>query len=89
MVAVQGHRVRVIDRDLGRLGGTLFEAMAPRRRAITAFADASGLRLQIELAKAWADAFPMVLVPEADDGSASSCSTRVRRRISPSRMRSA
>ena len=68
MMAVQGDRVRVIDPNIGRLGDSLSGGMAPRRPAIAAFADAAGLRLQIELARVWADAFPMVLAPDCDDG---------------------
>jgi hypothetical protein len=68
MMAVQGDRVRVIDPKTGCLGATLSRATAPHRHAIAAFADAGGLRLQIELARVWADAFPMVLAPDADDG---------------------
>jgi hypothetical protein len=69
MAAVQGDRIRVLDLKTGRrLGDTLSGTMAPRRRAIAAFADAGGLRLQIELAQVWADAFPMVLAPDSDEG---------------------
>ena len=68
MMAVHGDRVRVVDPETGRPGDTLSGALAPHRRGIAAFADAGGLRLQIELARVWADAFPMVLVPDADDG---------------------
>jgi predicted MPP superfamily phosphohydrolase len=68
MIAVQGDRVRVIDPKTGRLGDTLSGSMAPRRRAIAAFADTGDLRLQVELARAWADAFPTVLAPDSDAG---------------------
>jgi hypothetical protein len=68
IMAVQGDRVRIVDPNTGRLGYTLSRALAPRRRAIAAFADAGGLRLSIELARVWADAFPMVLAPDGDDG---------------------
>jgi predicted MPP superfamily phosphohydrolase len=68
MMAVQGDRVRIMDLKTRRLGDTLSGAMAPRRRAIAAFADAGTLRLSIELATVWADVFPMVLAPDADDG---------------------
>ena len=68
MMAVQGDRVRVVDPKTRRLGDTLSRALAPHRRAIAAFADAGTLRLSIELARVWADAFPMVLAPDSDDG---------------------
>jgi hypothetical protein len=68
IAAVQGDRVRVIDPATGRLGGTLSGALAPHRRAIAAFANAGTLRLSAGLARIWADAFPMVLPPAAEDG---------------------
>jgi hypothetical protein len=68
IAAVQGDRVRVIDPATGKLGGTLSGALAPHRRAIAAFADAGTLRLSAGLARIWADAFPMVLPPAAEDG---------------------
>jgi hypothetical protein len=68
MMTVQGNKVRIVDHKTGRLGDTLAGALAPRRRAIAAFADAGTLRLSIDLARVWSDAFPMVLPPVADDG---------------------
>jgi hypothetical protein len=68
IAAVQGDRVRVMDRATGRLGGTLSDALAPHHRSILGFADGGGLRLLIPLARVWADAFPMVRAPDADDG---------------------
>jgi hypothetical protein len=52
----------------GRLGETLSARLAPHRRAIVAFADAGTLRLSFGLARIWADVFPMVLPPDAEDG---------------------
>lgn len=68
MAAVQGDRVRIVDRESGRLGNTLSDALAPHRRDIAAFADAGGLRLSVKLADVWTDVFPMVLPPDAEDG---------------------
>jgi len=68
MTAIQGDRVRIVDRRTGRLGDTLSGALAPRRRAIAAFAETGTLRLSIELARVWADVLPMVLAPDTDDG---------------------
>ena len=68
IAAVQGDRVRLVDPATGRLGDTLSDALAPYRRAIAAFADAGTLRLSAGLARIWADAFPMVLPPDAEDG---------------------
>jgi hypothetical protein len=68
MMTIQGDRVRIVDHRTGRLGDTLSGALGPRRRAIAAFANAGGLRPRIELAQVWADAFPMVVAPDAHDG---------------------
>ncbi len=68
MAAIQGGRVRVLDRGRKQLGGTLSEALAPHRHAIAAFADAGALRLSGGLADIWADVFPMVLPPTKEDG---------------------
>ena len=68
MAAVQGERVRVFDQDRTGLAGTLSEALEPHRRTISAFADAGTLRLSTGLANVWADIFPMVLPPAAEDG---------------------
>lgn len=68
MAAVQGERVRVLDRSRTRLGGTLSEALEPHRRTIASFADAGTHRLSAGLATIWADVFPMVLPPGSEDG---------------------
>lgn len=68
MAALQGDRVRLLDPATQRLGGTLSAALAPHLSAITAFADTGALRLSISLAQVWAEAFPMVLPPETQDG---------------------
>ncbi|KFC70077.1 putative Metallophosphoesterase [Bosea sp. LC85] len=68
MAAIQGDRVQVVDRGRTRLGSTLSEALEPHRKTIAAFADAGTLRLSDGLANIWADIFPMVLPPAAEDG---------------------
>lgn len=68
MAALQGKRVRVLDRSRSKLGGTLAEALEPHRRAIASFADAGTLRLSAGLAAIWTDVFPMVLPPGDADG---------------------
>jgi hypothetical protein len=69
IAAVQGDRVRVVDRSSGRLGDTLAATLAPHRDAIKAFADAGGgLRLSFKLARLWDEIFPLVLPPDAADG---------------------
>lgn len=68
IAAVQGHRVRVIDRDSGELGRTLAEGLAPHRRRIAAFADLGSLRLAVELRHVWDNQFPMILPPSTPNG---------------------
>jgi hypothetical protein len=68
MEAVQGERVLVVDRETGRVGGTLSEALAPHRDAIREFADRGSQRLSWRLAKLWDDSFPMVVPPTEHGG---------------------
>jgi hypothetical protein len=68
IAAIQGERVRVIDRAAARLGDTLTAALAPHRAAIAAFADKGTLRLSARLERVWSDVFPMVLPPDSADG---------------------
>ena len=68
LAAIQGERVRIIDPETGRIGGTLSEAIEPRRREIEAFADKGSIRLSLPLADLWANIFPMILPPVTDDG---------------------
>lgn len=67
MEAVQGARVHVLGAD-GAPGPTLSDWLAPHRAAIAAFADSGSLRGAFGLASLWAEAFPMVLPPDAEDG---------------------
>ena len=66
--ALQGERVCLIDRVGGRLAGSLSEALKPYRAAIAKFAEAGKPRLPRTLNELWAQAFPMVLPPDRDDG---------------------
>lgn len=66
--AVQGERVKVIDRKTGKHDITLSDSLAPHRDAIRKFADKGGLRLSLRLEKVWNDSFPMVLPPDTSDG---------------------
>jgi hypothetical protein len=68
MCALQGQRVRVVDRASARLGGTLAQALEPNRAEIARFADAGRPRLSKMLTELWNSAFPMVLPPDRDDG---------------------
>lgn len=66
--AVQGARTHVVDADKRRLGPTLEQFLAPYAQDMAAFADTGTLWLSASLAKAWAEAFPVVLPPETEDG---------------------
>jgi 3',5'-cyclic AMP phosphodiesterase CpdA len=66
--AVQGARTHVVDLENRRLGQTLEQAVAPHAADIATFADTGTLRLSAKLAKVWAEAFPIVLPPETEDG---------------------
>ena len=68
IAAVQGDRVRRVDRNALQLAGTLNEALAPRRSAIIAFMDNGGLLRAARLRGVFEAHFPMILPPEAADG---------------------
>ncbi|PSC04106.1 metallophosphoesterase [Alsobacter soli] len=68
MDAVQGARVRVVDRSAGKLGPTLTEFLRPHRASIAAFADTGSLRLSRGLESLWENCFPMILPPAEPDG---------------------
>ncbi len=66
--AVQGARTHVVDLEGRRLGRPSTEALAPYAEDIATFADTGTLRLSARLAKVWAEAFPIVLPPDTEDG---------------------
>jgi predicted MPP superfamily phosphohydrolase len=68
IAAVQGDRVRVIDRKAGRLGDTLSATLESHRDTIREFADTGALRLSLRLWRLWDDVFPLVMPPDAEDG---------------------
>jgi hypothetical protein len=68
MAAIQGDRVLVIDRGVGRFDRTLSAMLHPHREAIREFADTGGFRLSSRLAQLWDDVFPMILPPARPDG---------------------
>ena len=68
LVCLQGSRPRVVDEPTGKPGATLAEALEPHRERISAFADRGSARLNWALADLCAQAFPMVLPPDTDDG---------------------
>jgi 3',5'-cyclic AMP phosphodiesterase CpdA len=66
--AVQGNRTHVVDLQKRRLGQTLEQVLAPYAQDIATFADTGKLPLSWTLAQVWAEAFPVVLPPETEDG---------------------
>jgi Calcineurin-like phosphoesterase len=68
MSALQGERVRVVDRARGRLGGTLAQTLEPHLGHLIQFADCGKPRLSGELAELWTSIFPLVLPPDKEDG---------------------
>ena len=64
MNAVQGDRVRVVDRAKESLGGTLAEFLKPHRAAMAQFADEARPILSNAIPELWANAFPMIVPPE-------------------------
>ena len=68
IAGLQGKRVRVVDDATGKPGVTLAEVLQPHAERIAAFADRGSARLTWELADIWVQAFPMVLLPETEDG---------------------
>lgn len=68
MAALQGERARTVDRSGEHLGPTLADAVKPYAARIAEFADGGSLVLSMRLAELWADVFPLVVPPQADDG---------------------
>jgi hypothetical protein len=68
MAAIQGDKVRLVDPSTGELGKSLNQSLSPHKSDIGAFANSGTVWLSIRLSQIWAEAFPMVLPPDADDG---------------------
>jgi len=68
MAALQGERVRVVDQKNARLGDSLSAALAPFQGEIASFADKGTPRFSKNLSDLWAGIFPLVRVPDRDDG---------------------
>lgn len=66
--AIQGSRVRVLDRRGKRLDETLEGALNPYVAGIVKFSGTGRPRGFHELDELWSNVFPMVLPPERDDG---------------------
>jgi len=68
IAAVQGNRVRVVERRSGQLARSLNEALELRRSGITAFMENGGLRRAAQLRGVFDDQFPMILPPATEEG---------------------
>ncbi len=68
MAAIQGARIRVVDRSSGRLGESLAAELVPHLGKMVTIANAGKLLLTRVLLELWTRAFPMVLPPDRDDG---------------------
>jgi 3',5'-cyclic AMP phosphodiesterase CpdA len=66
--AVQGPRVRVVERKSKRLGRALEQELAPHAQKLATFADTGRPRRCAELDDLWANVFPMALPPDEEDG---------------------
>jgi predicted MPP superfamily phosphohydrolase len=66
--AMQGDRVRVVDRQSRQLGDTLAQALAPHIAEAQHFADTGRPRVYRTLNDLWSNVFPMVLPPDRPDG---------------------
>ena len=66
--AVQGSRVRVVDRDEKHVGKTLAEALQPHAAELARFAATGRPYFSTAASDRWDDAFPMVVPPEREDG---------------------
>jgi predicted phosphodiesterase len=66
--AIQGASVRIFDRETRSLGQTLEKALEPCKAKIAAFADKGSIGLSISSAQLWTMMFPMVKLPDTEDG---------------------
>ena len=68
MNAVQGNRVRLVDRDKSALGATLAEALEPHRAELARFADIARPVFSNLIPEIWARSFPMIVPPATPGG---------------------
>ena len=66
--AIQGQRVRIVDRDKKMVGMTLDEVLQPRLDRMTHFSDVGRPRLTRWWLETWNQAFPMIVPPDTDTG---------------------
>lgn len=68
MAAIQGDRMRVVERDKGALGATLNATLKPHLASLARFADTGSWRQARPLSDLWLSVFPQVLPPASEDG---------------------
>ncbi len=68
MNAIQGTRVRVVDREKRHLGGTLAEFLEPQREVMVRFAGEAKPILSNAIPELWVNAFPMIISPKDKTG---------------------
>jgi hypothetical protein len=68
IAAVQGNRVRVVDRRSRQPAQTLTEALRPQKSRITAFMESGGVRRAAGLRGLFDDQFPMIVPPRTEQG---------------------
>ena len=68
MNAVQGPRVRIVDLEAGRLGGSLEDLLKPHIAELKRFADVARPQFSSALSELWTKAFPMVVAPDNKEG---------------------
>ena len=68
LAALQGTRVHVVDHRDGHVGSSLDESLAPVADDIVGFADNGSRGLGKVSGETWTASFPMVRLPERDDG---------------------
>lgn len=68
IAAIQGDKVRLVDPSTGQLGKSLNQVLSRYKSDIDTFANSGAVWLSVRLSQVWAEAFPMVLPPDTDDG---------------------
>jgi hypothetical protein len=66
--AIQGPRVRVVDQENDRLGGTLASLIKKHEAEMERFADKARPRFSNAIPELWSKCFPMIVPPDEPDG---------------------
>ena len=68
IASLQGDRIRIVDRKMQKIGGTLNEALAPDLAKLARFSDTARPFLFKDLNDIWNKVFPMVQPPSEENG---------------------